>query len=129
MPPEQVAWVKAKCANYERDNQEQKTIISTNKTISHILDYFDKNYTEDPIVEAVKQKLTNRSQVGVKKYGTTLADNTKDNYLNHLQQELLDGANYIEVLLQQQKDITQLINKYPNNTELGEIIRKIYGSN
>lgn len=129
MPPEQVAWVKAKCANYERDNQEQKTIISTNKTISHILDYFDKNYTEDPIVEAVKQKLTNRSQVGVKKYGTTLADNTKDNYLNHLQQELLDGANYIEVLLQQQKDITQLINKYPNNTELGEIIQKIYGSN
>ena len=104
MPAEQVAWVKAKCANYERDNF-------------------------DPIVESVRAKLLTRSQVGVKKYGTTLADNTKDNYLNHLQQELLDGANYIEVLLQQQKDITQLINKYPNNTELGEIIRKIYGSN
>lgn len=93
----------SKCANYERDNF-------------------------DPIVDSVRTKLLTRSQVGVKKYGTTLADNKKDNYLNHLQQELLDGANYIEVLLQQQKDITQLINKYSNNTELGEIIRKIYGN-
>jgi len=94
---------KANCANYERDNN-------------------------DPIVEAVRQKLLARSQVGIKKYGTTLKDNTKDNYLNHLQMELMDASNYLEVLLQQEKDITQIVNNEPNDTILGRKIRKYYGS-
>ena len=94
---------KANCANYERDNN-------------------------DPIVEAVRQKLLDRSQVGIKKYGTTLKDNTKDNYLNHLQMELMDAANYLEVLLQQEKDITQIVNNETNDWELGKKIRSIYGS-
>lgn len=89
------------CANYERDNK-------------------------DEIVEAVRNKLLQRSVVGIKKYNTTLNDNKKDNYLNHLQQEMLDGANYIEVLLQQNKDITQIVKETPNDTELGIKIRKIY---
>ena len=82
----------------------------------------------DPVVEAVRQKLLDRSQVGIKKYGTTLKDNTKDNYLNHLQMELMDAANYLEVLLQQEKDITQIVKDEPNDTELGKKIRKIYGN-
>ena len=94
---------KANCANYERDNN-------------------------DPIVEAVRQKLLDRSQVGIKKYGTTLKDNTKDNYLNHLQMELMDAANYLEVLLQQEKDITQIVKNEPNDEILGRKIRKYYGS-
>ena len=104
MPPEQVEWVKAKCANYERDNI-------------------------DPIVEAVKQKLSDRSQVGIKKYGTTIWDNTDENYLKHLQDELLDGANYCE---QQMKlgvftmDMIILIENTPNDEELGNKIRSLY---
>jgi len=104
MPPEQVEWVKAKCANYERDNI-------------------------DPIVEAVKQKLSDRSQVGIKKYGTTIWNNTDENYLKHLQDELLDGANYCE---QQMKlgaftmDMIILIENTPNDEELGNKIRSLY---
>lgn len=55
--------------------------------------------TTDPIVLSVMDKLNSRSQVGITKYGTTLSDNNTDNYLLHTQQELLDGANYIEKLL------------------------------
>lgn len=57
-------------------------------------------WTSDPIVLATIAKLNDRSKVGVNKYGTTLAQNNTDNFLVHLQQELLDGANYIEKLIQ-----------------------------
>ena len=80
----------------------------------------------DNIVENVRQKLLERSQVGIKKYNTTLDENNHDNYLNHLQQELMDAANYIEKLLVQKTNITDLVKKYPNNQELGEVIRNIY---
>jgi len=52
----------------------------------------------DPIVEAVREKLRQRSAVGIKKYGTTLAENNTDDFLNHLQEELMDGILYIEKL-------------------------------
>ena len=94
---------KKSCANYERDNN-------------------------DPIVESVRQKLLDRSTVGIAKYGMTLKDNTKDNYLNHLQMELMDAANYLEVLLQQEKDITQIVKNEPHDETLGKKIRSVYGS-
>lgn len=55
---------------------------------------------KDKIVEAVKAKFDSRSQVGIKKYGTTLEENNHDDYLLHLQQELMDGALYLEKLIQ-----------------------------
>lgn len=59
----------------------------------------------DPIVDVVCAKLQSRSAVGLKKYGTTLADNaaTVKEKLVHIQEELMDGANYIEWLLQEKK--------------------------
>ena len=81
----------------------------------------------DPIVESVRQKLLDRSNVGIKKYNTTLDSNNKDNYLKHAQEEAMDLANYLEKLMQQKEDITQIVAKYPNNMELGSEIRKIYG--
>lgn len=56
--------------------------------------------TTDPIVLSVIRKLNDRSLVGISKYNTTLKSNTTDNFLLHLQEELLDAANYIEKLLQ-----------------------------
>ena len=85
------------------------------------------NVRVDIVIEGVRQKLLNRSQVGIKKYNTTLHENNKDNYLIHLQQELLDGANYIEKKLMQEEDIIQLVKKHPNDAELGMAIRKKYG--
>lgn len=52
-------------------------------------------------VEAVRAKLLERSQAGIVKYGTTLERgdlNTLD-WLNHVQQELMDAANYTQVLI------------------------------
>lgn len=82
---------------------------------------------QDPVVESVRQKLLDRSNVGIKKYNTTLETNNTDNYLKHAQEEAMDLSNYLEKLMQQKEDITQIVAKYPNNMELGEKIRKIYG--
>lgn len=82
---------------------------------------------QDNIVESVRQKLLDRSNVGIKKYNTTLDSNNTDNYLKHAQEEAMDLSNYLEKLMQQKEDITQIVAKYPNNMELGSEIRKIYG--
>lgn len=52
---------------------------------------------KDPVVERVRQRLHERSQMGIAKYGTTLGDNPADTRerLVHLQEELLDAANYV----------------------------------
>ena len=54
----------------------------------------------DPIIEKVVDQLISRSDVGYKKYGVTLEDDLGDltKWLQHLQEELLDAANYIEKL-------------------------------
>ena len=54
----------------------------------------------DPVVENVKNMLTLRSKIGIAKYDTTLYDSklTTLQWLQHLQEELLDGACYIEKL-------------------------------
>jgi hypothetical protein len=56
----------------------------------------------DPIVESVREKLRQRSEFGIGKYGVTLegAGLSRLEWLQHLQHELLDGANYIECLIQ-----------------------------
>lgn len=53
----------------------------------------------DKIVEQLIDKYRQRSELGIKKYGTTLEANNTDNFLIHLQQELMDGSLYIEKLL------------------------------
>lgn len=55
--------------------------------------------TKDPIVEQVKELFDKRSQAGIKKYGTTLYENNKDNFFDHLQQELMDGILYLQKLM------------------------------
>lgn len=54
----------------------------------------------DPIILNVVNKFVNRSDVGFKKYGVTLADDDGDInvWLTHLQEELMDAVNYIEKL-------------------------------
>lgn len=55
----------------------------------------------DPIILQVVAKMLQRSSTGIEKYGTTLAENNTDDFLLHLQEELLDAAAYIEKLMQQ----------------------------
>jgi hypothetical protein len=53
---------------------------------------------EDKIVEAVRADLLQRSQVGIKKYNTTLERTDLDlkDWLQHSYEECLDMANYLK---------------------------------
>lgn len=80
------------------DGYTLKKIYPGWKTISTNSSGKDESLKIDPIVESVREKLRQRSSVGIKKYGTTLADNNTDDFLLHLQEELLDAVLYIEKL-------------------------------
>lgn len=77
----------------------------------------------DPIVDQVIAKFQSRSDVGARKYGTTLNANNKDNYLLHLQEELMDACNYIEKLMTQTQELIELVRNTPNDSDLGKKIR------
>lgn len=79
----------------------------------------------DRIVDQVIAKFQQRSAIGARKYGTTLHENNRDNYLLHLQEELMDGCNYIEKLMTQNIEIINLVKNTPNDAELGEKIRQL----
>lgn len=79
----------------------------------------------DQIVEDVVDKYLERSQIGITKYGTTLETNNKDNYLKHLQEELMDATLYLQKLIAQNKEITSLVSNHPNDAELGYKIRDL----
>lgn len=79
----------------------------------------------DQIVEDVVDKYLERSQVGITKYGTTLEQNNHDNYLKHLQEELMDATLYLQKLMSLNKEITNLVKQHSNNAELGEKIREL----
>ena len=53
---------------------------------------------KDKIVEDLKREFDVRSCVGIDKYKTTLQDNNKDDFLQHLKEELMDAALYIQKL-------------------------------
>jgi hypothetical protein len=79
----------------------------------------------DQIVLSVIEKYAKRSEIGQAKYGTTLETNNKDNYLKHLQEELMDASLYIEKLMALDKEITKIVKDTPNDTELGMKIRNL----
>jgi hypothetical protein len=79
----------------------------------------------DQIVLEVIEKYAKRSEVGIAKYGTTLETNNKDNYLKHLQEELMDATLYLQKLMSLDKEITKLVREHPNNAELGMKIRNL----
>lgn len=65
----------------------------------------------DPIVESVRAKLLARSEAGIRKYGTTLekAGLSRLEVLVHAQQEALDLANYLQVLIQSEEQMGALL--------------------
>jgi hypothetical protein len=56
----------------------------------------------DSILESVINQFRERSEVGIKKYGVTLdrTDLSTLDWINHAQQELMDGILYLEKLKQ-----------------------------
>ena len=64
--------------------------------------YSDTTFPDkkDKYVQAVKERFEQRSQTGIKKYNTTLEreDLSLQDWLLHLQEELMDATLYIERL-------------------------------
>ena len=61
----------------------------------------------DPVVERVVDKFKQRSDVGYKKYGVTLDEDPSKmiDWLNHLQEELMDAILYIQSAMDEVKTI------------------------
>ena len=91
---------------YLADNGHKMSVNYNNISL-----YFDYDIIEipkkDSIVEEVVKQFRKRSELGISKYGTTLAENETDNFLIHLQEELMDAVNYIEKLKSQVKTSTK----------------------
>ena len=60
----------------------------------------EEDYTKDTVVESVVKQYKTRSEVGIKKYGVTLDRNDLKplDWLQHLQEELMDATLYVEKL-------------------------------
>jgi hypothetical protein len=85
------------------DDLYWKSNSTNNSTFSHYPG--DINVTmdkpkKDSYVQIVKAKFEERSQRGMKKYGTNLEREDLDlqEWLNHLQEELMDATLYVERL-------------------------------
>lgn len=81
---------------------------------------------KDQITCSVMEDLKRRADLGIKKYGTTLEQNNKDDFMNHLYEELLDAAQYCKKELSFTIEIKKIINNTPNDTDLGRLIRDKY---
>ena len=77
----------------------------------------------DPVVERVVDKFVERSDVGFKKYGTTLEDERRikmkdlHKYLNDIQEELMDAVLYIQSARDELQDLNEesLIDKFKDD--------------
>jgi hypothetical protein len=84
---------------------------------------------KDTITISVMEDLKSRADRGINKYGTTLAQNNKDDFMNHLYEELLDAAQYLKKEMSIIPMLQQIIEQQPNDMLLGEQIRKLFGKN
>jgi len=71
----------------------------------------------DSIVNSVVKKFLSRSELGIKKYGTTLDrdDLSTVDWITHAQEELMDGILYLEKL-KQIEQCKKLLETTPNHT-------------
>lgn len=68
------------------------TLVGASCDLSH------EYYKVSNVAASVIRKICQRDEFGQNKYGVTLdrTDLTREQWLTHLQEELLDGAHYIE---------------------------------
>ena len=79
----------------------------------------------DPVVRKVCDKFVSRSDVGYKKYGSTLDEERRlkmkglQKYLNDVQEELMDAVLYIQAAREELRDLSEeaLIDKFRYDEE------------
>lgn len=89
----------------ENENKQlQKTNLYLNTRLHKAMHEINP-LKQDPIIESIRDKFLIRSAVGLNKYGVGLnrEDLTEEEWLIHLQEELMDATGYIEVLLNKLK--------------------------
>jgi hypothetical protein len=67
---------------------------------------------EDKIVTQIVDKFKQRSEIGIKKYNTTLAENNTDDFFEHLSEELMDGLLYLQKIKEQKDTYFLLLGRY-----------------
>lgn len=74
----------------------------------------------DRNVERVREKLLQRSIVGLKKYGVTTerTDLSTIDWLNHWQQELMDACLYVQVLINEEEEKNEHDANQPRTSQL-----------
>jgi hypothetical protein len=89
---------------YFEDMSKNKELynITIDNPSENMMWYSDTTFPEqkDKYVQAVKERFEQRSQTGIRKYNTTLEreDLNLQDWLLHLQEELMDATLYIERL-------------------------------
>ena len=93
-----------------------KKINMSSREIYDAMDGIDsrKEYAfRDPVVRRVCDKFVKRSDVGYKKYGSTLDDERRlkmkglQKYLNDIQEELMDAVLYIQAARDELQDLSE----------------------
>ena len=82
---------------------------------------------KDDITWAVILDLAARAKKGYVKYDTTLEENNHQNMLQHAYEEALDLAQYLKKEIKTLNTIQDLVQQYPNDQDLGEKMRELYG--
>ena len=82
------------CGGVCTECKKLKDIVAWGRSIA------ERSRCQDSNVEAIRQRLAQRSSKGMDVYGTTTerGDLGREEWLQHLQDELLDAAVYVEVL-------------------------------
>lgn len=105
--------IKPEEESYDDPYNWGSIVIDTDNYRNNTLENSSKEYSmkTDIIVQNVVKKYQERSEVGIKKYNTTLQENSDgvEVFLNHLQEELMDATLYIEKLKQQVKQLKDII--------------------
>jgi hypothetical protein len=81
-------------------NEELQSPSALKKIFADWQEVYAPKQESDPVVDKVVDAYKSRSKTGIEKYGTTLHKNnlTLLEWLNHLQEELMDATLYIEKL-------------------------------
>ena len=77
---------------------------------------------EDKIVTQIVDKFKQRSEIGIKKYNTTLEENNTDDFYEHLSEELMDSLLYLQKIKEQKDTYFLLLGRY---NELKEQFEKL----
>ncbi len=76
------------------------------------------------IEDSVCEKIQKRAELGLKKYGVTLERTDLSNleWLIHAQEEAMDLANYLEVIIQKEKQLIEIMLDINNILEDGDCV-------